>query len=116
MAIQGELTYSPAFGPAIYAKAAPTVVVAPITGNKYVGSLVTSSYTYHDENDDLESGSTYQWYRSDTINAGGVYSAIPGASGNCTAGTSINYIIVEADLTKYLKLGIVPRAATDNPV
>ncbi len=53
-------------------------------------------------NGNAEATSIYRWLRADS--AGGSYSAISGA-------TSINYTVVSADLTKYLKFEVTPVSA-----
>ena len=85
--------------------ATPTAPVASsvaITGSPSLGELLTGTYTYTDANANAEATSTYRWLRADS--AGGSYSAISGA-------TSINYTVVSADLTKYLKFEVTPVSA-----
>lgn len=72
-----------------------------INGKKTVGSTLTGSYTYTNLNDYAESDSTYKWLRSNTKN--GQYSAITGA-------TDITYKLTDADLDKYIKFEVTPKA------
>ncbi len=81
---------------------APTVTSVAITGSASLGELLTGTYTYNDVNGNAEATSIYRWLRADS--AGGSYSAISGA-------TSINYTVVSADLTKYLKFEVTPVSA-----
>lgn len=82
---------------------APTATSVAITGSASLGELLTGTYTYNDVNANTEATSTYRWLRADS--AGGVYAAISGA-------TSINYTVVSADLTKYLKFEVTPVSNT----
>ena len=83
--------------------AAPTATSVTITGSASLGELLTGTYTYNDVNANTEAASTYRWLRADS--AGGSYAAISGA-------TSINYTVVSADLTKYLKFEVTPISNT----
>lgn len=82
---------------------APTATSVAISGSASLGELLTGTYTYNDVNANTEGTSTFRWLRADS--AGGVYSAISGA-------TSINYTVVSADLTKYLKFEVTPVSVT----
>ncbi|MBP9715189.1 MAG: fibronectin type III domain-containing protein [Candidatus Pacebacteria bacterium] len=82
---------------------APTASAVSITGSASLGELITGTYTYNDVNGNSEGTSTFRWLRADS--AGGVYSAISGA-------TSVNYTVVSADLTKYLKFEVTPVSNT----
>ncbi len=90
---------------------APTATSVLITGSVSLGEIISGTYVYNDVNGDSEATSTYRWLRADT--AGGSYSAISGA-------TSVNYTVVSADLTKYLKFEVTPVAnaspTTGSPV
>jgi len=68
-----------------------------------VGQTLWGSYTYYDADNDTQSGTTFRWLRSDSQT--GTYSAITGA-------TSQSYTVVQADLGKYLKFEVTPRAST----
>jgi hypothetical protein len=82
---------------------APTATSVAITGSASLGELLTGTYTYTDANGNAEATSTFRWLRADS--AGGVYSAISGA-------TSINYTVTSDDLTKYLKFEVTPVSNT----
>ncbi len=82
---------------------APTATSVSITGSASLGELLTGTYTFNDVNGNTEATSTYRWLRADS--AGGVYSAISGA-------TSINYTVTSNDLTKYLKFEVTPISNT----
>lgn len=62
-----------------------------------IGDTLVGQYTYYDPEGDLESGSTYQWYR-DSI-------AITGA-------TNINYTVVAEDVGHTLIFEVIPRSLT----
>lgn len=68
-----------------------------------VGQTLHGSYTYNDANGDLESGTSFRWLISSTVN--GSYTAISGA-------TSASYTLVSGDADNYLKFEVTPRAAT----
>lgn len=69
-----------------------------ITGVFEVGETLTASYDYYDPNGNPESGSIYQWYRSDNDS---VWTPIGGA-------TALTYVLVEADVAKYIRFGVIP--------
>ena len=68
-----------------------------------VGQTLQGSYTYYDADNDTQSGTTFRWLRSDSQT--GTYTAITGA-------TNQSYTVVQADLGKYLKFEVTPRAST----
>jgi len=68
------------------------------------GSTLTGSYTYFDEDGDLEGTSLYQWYRAE--DASGLNELpISGATG-------ISYILSSADTTNYIRFAVTPVALT----
>jgi hypothetical protein len=75
-----------------------------VNGNLFVNQTVMGKYTYSDADGDSEKGSTYQWYRADNV-MGSNEVKIPGA-------TSINYLITNRDMDKYLIFEVTPAAAT----
>jgi hypothetical protein len=79
---------------------APRVNSVSIEGTPEIGITLTGTYTYEDINGDLESGSTYKWYRAD--DAAGTNKA-PIADM-----TTINYTLVEADFEKYVFFEVTP--------
>ncbi len=102
---QGAAARSPVLGPieADPVNALPTVTNISVTGNTWIGSTLTVTYTYSDFEGDPESGSTYQWYRF-TNNAGGGEEAVAGA-------TSLSYTLREADRNHYLRFEVTPAAS-----
>ncbi len=84
----------------------PTASSVAISGSAYVNSTLTGGYVYYDAEGDLESGSTYQWYRYDDASSTNEV-LIAGA-------TSITYTPVTADEGKYLKFEVTPAAAIGN--
>lgn len=68
-----------------------------------VGQTLQGSYTYYDADKDTQSGTTFRWLRCDSQT--GTYTAITGA-------TNQSYTVVQADLGKYLKFEVTPRAST----
>ena len=101
---QGTAVLSEWAGAIVPAEAAPTATVQAITGTLQVGETLTGNYTYSDVNGDLEGTSTYKWYRADNV-AGLNKTAIEGA-------TSFTYVLVSADLGKYISFEVTPVAAT----
>jgi hypothetical protein len=70
----------------------------------FVGLWVNAGFYYTDEENDLQGGSIYTWYRAD--NASGLNEEqIIGASGS-------SYSISMADTTKFIRCGVVPVAIT----
>ncbi|MDM8162154.1 fibronectin type III domain-containing protein, partial [Labilibaculum sp. K2S] len=70
------------------------------------GYNLTGSYTYSDTEGDANSGTTLQWYRADD-NTGTGEAAITGA-------TSSTYTMTGTDVGKFIRFGVVPKAATGN--
>ncbi len=81
------------------AQTAPSVNLK-ISGSYRTGQVLTASYEYSDVEDDIESGSTYQWYTANNTSGNGK-SAISGA-------TSLTYTITESDLNKYISFEVIP--------
>ena len=74
------------------------------TGNVGTGQVLTGSYVYADNENDLEGTSTFRWYLSD--NQDGSSAAV--ISGE----TSSTYTIQEGDLGKYIGFAVTPVANT----
>jgi len=83
---------------------APVASNVSFSGTMEVGETLTGSYTYADNESDLEGTSTFQWYRADD-DLGTGQAAISGA-------TLITYELVEADDAKYISFEVTPVAAT----
>ena len=84
----------------------PTVSSVSFLGNLTVGQTLTGSYAYDDQEGDAESGTTYQWYRSDD-GAGTNKAAIFGA-------TNDTYVLVNDDLAKYISFEVTPSDGSDS--
>ncbi|WP_200978007.1 MBG domain-containing protein [Echinicola sp. 20G] len=84
---------------------APTASAVSINGTMTVGEQLKGTYTFTDANSDPESGSTYQWYRSDD-NSGTGKTAISGANGQ-------QYTLQAADQGKYISFEVTPNDGTD---
>ncbi|AWB67172.1 hypothetical protein C2869_12320 [Saccharobesus litoralis] len=80
--------------------AAPTASSVTFTGMLKEGETLTGSYTYNDTDSDAETTSTFKWYRSDD-SSGTNKAAISGA-------TSSTYILVSADVGKYISFEVTP--------
>ena len=81
---------------------APTATSVTITWSINVWSTLTWTYTFNDQNDeDIENGSIFQWYRSTTINW--TYYAV-------TWAIQQSYTISSSDENTYLKFEITPRS------
>lgn len=70
-----------------------------------LGQTLRGTYEYYDADSDLESGTSYQWYRSGSENADGTYNPISGAIAK-------EYTVTGDDLGRFLKFAVTPRAAT----
>ena len=79
----------------------PVASNVSITGNKTKGSVLTGKYTYSNMVGNLESGTTYRWLKSATVD--GDYVEIAGAN-------AITYTVTENDLRMYLKFEVTPRS------
>ena len=89
----------------------PTASNVTTTGTFSVGQTLTGSYTYADNESDLEGTTTFRWLVSDTSD--GTYAPITGA-------TSSTLVITSAQASKYIKFEVTPVAqnspATGTPV
>jgi hypothetical protein len=83
--------------------AAPEARNISISGNANVGSVLRASYTYFDFENNLQSGTSFQWYRANDATGAGE-AAIAGA-------TDTNYIISDADNQKYLRVGVTAKSS-----
>ena len=99
--VSGEAVLSEAFGPI---EVPPTVTDVTLSGLVKEDETITIDYTFADVNGDDEAGTTFQWYRCDVKD--GEYTAIDGAE-------AFSYIIMDADLDKYLKIVITPLSHTE---
>ncbi len=83
---------------------APVASSVQISGNKIYGQTLTGSYSYSDNDSDVQGTSTYKWYRSD--NTSGLNKVqISGA-------TALTYVLQESDVGKYLTFEVTPVALT----
>ncbi|RUT30520.1 hypothetical protein EJP77_11840 [Paenibacillus zeisoli] len=98
----GTAVESAATAKVILAPAAPEAAHVSVAGNAVQGQTLTGSYTYSDVNGDVESGSTYQWYRSDDPAHLLKHTAITNAN-------SKEYILQAGDIGKYISFEVVPR-------
>ncbi|MDP4099451.1 S-layer homology domain-containing protein [Paenibacillus sp. P96] len=91
------------------AGAPPVATDVNITGTTEAGQTLTGSYTYSDEDGDVESvtGSVYQWY-SGSKSDGSDKTPIVGA-------TDLTYAITDAEIGKYLFFEVTPKAQTGMP-
>lgn len=82
----------------------PLASEVSISGATEVGEELTGSYTFSDSQGDLESGSSYKWYRSDD-ESGTNKTVISGA-------TTKTYIIKNEDENKYISFEVTPNDGT----
>ncbi|MDN5351783.1 MAG: large repetitive protein [Clostridiales bacterium] len=68
----------------------------------FVGETLIGAYTYHDDLQRAESGTTYQWYRHSEDNA---ESRVPIAGA-----TEAVYTLTNADVGKYISFEVTPKA------
>lgn len=78
---------------------APLAENVKITGEPQLGTVLTGSYDFKDENDDTEGETTFKWYRAEEKD--GEYKEIEGA-------TSKEYTLTVADEDKYIKFAVTP--------
>lgn len=82
----------------------PDAVNVSVSGLAEVNRTLTASYIYSDVENDPESGSSFQWYMAN------------GSSGNgevpIAGATSLTYTIQSSEQSKYIRIGITPRAAS----
>ncbi|HEX2628107.1 MAG TPA: hypothetical protein VHM26_03825, partial [Chitinophagaceae bacterium] len=83
---------------------APSASNVIVSGIAAVNATLTATYTYTDVENDPESGSTFQWYVADGSSGTGEI-AIAGA-------TSLTYTVQPAEQSKYIRIGITPKAAS----
>lgn len=84
--------------------AKPAALALSVSGTEEVGEELTANYGYFDTLGRAESGTTFQWYRSDDA-AGTNEATIAGATGEA-------YTAVLADQDKYLRCAITPTNAS----
>ncbi|TFG63602.1 MAG: hypothetical protein E4H36_05195 [Spirochaetales bacterium] len=68
-------------------------------------STVYAYYLYDDKDGDAENGTTFQWYRCDSVDESNVGAAISGAD-------SSSYLITNSDLGSWLKVEVMPKSAS----
>jgi LruC domain-containing protein/uncharacterized protein (TIGR02145 family) len=85
----------------------PTATNVLQTGTAQEGSTLTGVYTYSDPENDPQGTSTFQWYRADDI-AGLNEQPITGA-------TAATYLLQLADVNKYIRFSVIPKAQTGFP-
>ncbi len=85
---------------------APSASSVSFSVNLTVGQTLMGSYNYADSDGDVESGTTYQWYRSDD-GTGTNKAAISGA-------TNDTYVLANDDLAKYISFEVTPSDGTDS--
>ena len=95
-------------GPVPISNALPVATNVTITGTPAVGQMLQGGYLYSDAEGDVESGTTFQWYRSNdgTLDAGDT--AIAGA-------TNGSYTVKAGDSGRKLFFQVTPRAASGSP-
>ncbi|WDE00295.1 LamG-like jellyroll fold domain-containing protein [Thalassomonas actiniarum] len=87
------------------ANTAPTAANASIEGTVEVGYTLTGSYTYSDNEDDQENGSSLSWQLADD-SAGSNTMTISGEN-------AASYTIVTSDAGKHLRFCVVPNDGID---
>lgn len=86
---------------------APLAENVKITGEPIIGTELTGSYEYKDENGDAEAETTFKWYRSKEKD--GEYTEIDGATGE-------KYTLTDADEDAYIKFSVTPVSAAEPSV
>jgi hypothetical protein len=82
----------------------PVVTNVTISGLTKVGSVLTASYQYSDDEGDLEGASEYQWMRSDNSDGS--------SPADINLATSISYKLTNDDFEKYIGFSVIPVAQT----
>ncbi|MEN8226905.1 MAG: T9SS type A sorting domain-containing protein [Bacteroidota bacterium] len=97
-----------AFGPEnvvnIVGAQVPVATDAAVTGDLFVGSTLTGTYTYADANGDVEEGSAYQWYYASDA-AGSDALKLLGENG-------ATYVVGDDMREKYVAFEVTPATAT----
>ncbi|GIP22841.1 S-layer homology domain-containing protein [Paenibacillus sp. J22TS3] len=101
----GQAVESPATSVILAGPSAPMASGITVTGTPAEGQTLTGSYIYSDVNGDAESGSTYQWYRSDDSALKVNHKAVDGA-------VSRTYVLQAGDVGKYISFQVIPRTET----
>jgi hypothetical protein len=96
-----EVSHTGYKGPVTNSK--PVASAVTVTGSKNVYGVMNGNYTYTDDDDDPESGSTYRWLSASTET--GSYSAISGANTKA-------YGIKLTEQGRWFKFEVTPRAAS----
>jgi len=81
---------------------APVASNVTQNGTAQVNQILTCSYTYIDNEDDIEANTAFQWYRSDNSD-GSLPTVISGA-------TDISYTLTGSDIGKYIGSVVIPIA------
>src|SRR5690606_22785337 len=83
----------------------PTASEVSVSGMLEVDEILTGNYTYSDEDDDAQDGTTFKWYRSDDAD-GTNKVVIAGA-------TAETYTLQAADADKYISFEVTPHDGTE---
>jgi uncharacterized repeat protein (TIGR02543 family) len=96
------------------ANTVPTASPVTLTGTAQVGQTLTGSYTYGDTESDAQdtsgSGTSYRFVRSTDSDVSTAGDNADAASGT-TGGTNKTYVLLAADLGKYLFYCVTPKAS-----
>ncbi|MEO9571859.1 MAG: T9SS type A sorting domain-containing protein [Polaribacter sp.] len=87
-------------GPIKLANNPPTVSNIVISGVFEIGDILTATYEYLDEENDIETGSYYQWYISDDT-SGSNQEEISGAN-------DLTFTLTESQESKFVSLKVTP--------
>ncbi|RHW74844.1 Ig-like domain-containing protein, partial [Colwellia sp. RSH04] len=82
----------------IAADTAPTASSVSFSGTLQVGELLTSSYSYFDADNDVESGTTFKWYASDDA----------GGTNKTQIATTENFTLTAGQVGKYISFEVTP--------
>jgi hypothetical protein len=82
----------------------PTATNVSNTGTLQVGQTLTGTYSYADADNNPENGSTYKWYRADD--------AIGTNKNAIASATAVTYLLVLADLNKFISFEVTPNDGT----
>lgn len=82
---------------------APTATDLAISGNPVVCKTLTATYSYSDNENDLESVSTFRWLKA---------TSLTGAKTPIIGETTKTYILKAADVNNYIYFEVTPKAST----
>ncbi|OFX40289.1 MAG: hypothetical protein A2W95_19410 [Bacteroidetes bacterium GWA2_40_14] len=100
-----NLVMSEYFGPVTASAHKPTAADLAITGDASVYSILTGSYTFADEDDDLEGESILKWWKADDAS---------GTNAVQIAADTNMYKVMPTDTAKFIIFSVIPVSQSPN--